>query len=196
MCIRDSVSRARVSVRRIALPLPRVRLALPSVRLALPRPSLPTSLRFPRTRTVSLIAVGLAVLVFCAIALARLGATPARSPQAVAGRAQHAIAAASPTALVTDPAIWARAVHRAAGARRGVPVVHQRPRSAKPRVRSRVGSETPAPASTPSSPPATGFMTPVSTSSASSAGSSAGGGGSAAAGPQGAGAPFGPGHLG
>jgi hypothetical protein len=188
------VSRARASVERLALAVPRVRLALPSVRLAIPRIPRPTSRRFPRTRTVSLIAIGSAVLVFCAIALARLGATPARSPQPVASRTHHAVAAVRPTALAIDPAIWARATHRHPGARRGVPVVHRRPRSAKPRVPSRVGSGTPAPTTASSSPPVTGFVTPVSTSS--TGGSAGAGGRSAPAGPQGSGAPFGPGHLG
>jgi hypothetical protein len=199
-----SRARARVRARRSALPLPRVRLALPSVRLAIPRipgpASLrflrPASVRFPRTRTVSLIAVGSAVLVICAIALARLGATPARSPQPVAARTHHAVAAVRPTALAIDPAIWARVVHRGAGARPRAHVVHQRLRSPTPSVASRVGGGTTAPTTGSSSAPVTGFVTPVSTRSTSSGGSAGAGGGSASAGPQGAGAPFGPGHLG
>jgi hypothetical protein len=198
------VSRARAAIGRLALAAPRLRLAVPSIRLPLPRvpqPTLPhfprtTSVRFPRTRTVSLIAGGAAVLVFCAIALAKLGATPARSPQPVTARTDHAVAATRPAALAIDPTIWARVVNRGASAQARAHVVHRRSRSPRPGITSRVGTGTPAPTTASTSPPVTGLVTSVSTSSASSGGSAGAGGGSASAGPQGAGAPFGPGHLG
>lgn len=157
--------------------------------------------RLPRPRVVSVVVAAVAALACSAVALATLGASPLRGPPRGAVRADRVVAHPSPAALVIGSAIRWRTPRRHTASRHRALTVHHKAHASVSSVASPGASGAPAATRVSNSQPVTGHAQPASTTStAPGAGAaSAGGGGSGggtAAGPQGPGAAFGPGHLG